>query len=354
MTTKHARYSPLLLLILLLALLITTSGASWPEPSQAHPFQVSEKPVAVGIGFECFSIQFKASFQRPIQSEIMTTGSNIQTALKWLARRGYQTLRFKNIPDWTALQEGTKTASVFAYFGHGNQKSLVFVDGGCGNNVKLDESWLDKTSPQNLKLVLLVACETAKDYETAETLLEAFVDKYGAQKALGFSGTVNTLAAQSWHDSFWTYALDPENKTEVSDAAARAYNDKLRSNPLVGWGLTGLESLVILGDEQVYLTEGVTGGSSGIDIIEEIKKWLESIPRAIEQKLSELRRFFEKELRQLLEKWLAQIQTELEQMLRDLLNQFLRELQEVCAGSISMGMIVIAFAYGRRKKSERP
>lgn len=352
MPRKLAQYR-LIMLFILLVVLVTTSGADWPQPFQAYPFQDAEKPVGLGIGFDCFTVKFEFSFD-PIQPELMNTYSHVQISLRLLEKQGYQTLSFKNIPDSTELKDAIKIASVFTYMGHGSQQALLFVDGSCTVQKALNDSTLDSASPQNLDFVLLVACETAKDYETADTILEAFVEKYGVKKAIGFQKPVNVLVAQSWSDRFWKYALDSNTETEVWDAAERAYNDEFRSNPFVRWGATGIESLVGFGNEQVYLAEQGSGSVGGINIDEEFRKLWEQIRRTVEQKIIELQRYLEKELPELLEKWLEQILIKLEKILLDLLEQFLKELEKICVGPTSTLIAVMALLYTRRNKSKPP
>ncbi len=88
-----------------------------------------------------------------------------------------------------------------------------------------------------LNLVLFIGCKTAYDGETGRNL-PAIVSNQGAEVAIGFSDTIDCIAANQWTKDFYSYLLEGHTVQESVDYASsnRSFISGLKSAVVCGNG----------------------------------------------------------------------------------------------------------------------
>lgn len=141
--------------------------------------------------------------------DLINTVKSTKNAGRLLENAGYKVNVNLNQDTEKAL-EGLSDDAIFAFSGHGLEggKGIYFVDKWGYESILYSYN-----VPESLNMLLTVlnGCETARNLQSDENILKAFIDK-GSLVGVGFSQAIYPLASNSWYNSFW-HALLEENKT---------------------------------------------------------------------------------------------------------------------------------------------
>jgi hypothetical protein len=326
------------------------------------------------------------------------TRDSAKGSAETLDRVGYESSYWLNEPASTAASY-LAYDTVFSFNGHGANNSLYFESDGQSSYLEAYQIRNRSLSP--MRLAVLVGCGTGRDISAPDSIVAAFFDQ-GADTVIGFKHTLYDGPANYWSEQFWTYV---SQQKEVQDAARQAAQDTRARFWLPGleapqnWQTDGPvvqalapNSLAIVSRRDVYLVPAPGSASRSIEVQkrealdlpslkdmvfrdwfeqwsaelgEHIRDWLDEQRIDLGQQLTD---WWEEQRASLEEKgadwwaeqkedlgkkvteWWEQQQEELARLLEEELE---RKVNELCGGSASIGLMIVAAVLSSHRHNRR-
>jgi hypothetical protein len=213
--------------------------AWYPPPGQAKPTETPEPvitptplppadPILASIGFKYPQFWADAILKPGLED----TRKSAQTARRLLQKHGYQAPILETISVIEAIPY-IENSSVFYFHGHSgkldDRTAMVFWDGGQNSflfggspetmNTNDPYRFISKMVTPGLKLVVINACESGKDFEKEDNLLRSFLHP-PVNVVIGFNVSVNQRSSIRWGNNYWKSIEAGKGAIEAAKEAA--------------------------------------------------------------------------------------------------------------------------------------